>query len=89
MCTTHGAAAFSDQIVHEVRAWSDEFIARNCPGALDATLVLRIGEPREHVLNILRDRGCDLAALGWSQIWLLDMPPSCVACWRRRQCRCC
>jgi hypothetical protein len=59
--------AFSDQVVHEVRAWSEEFIARNCPGAPDATLELRVGEPHEHLLDILRGSGCDLVALGWSQ----------------------
>jgi len=53
--------------VHEVGVWSEEFIARNCPGALDARLELRIGEPREHVLDILRDSGCELAVLAWSQ----------------------
>jgi hypothetical protein len=59
--------AFSDQIVHEVRAWSEEFIARNCPGAPEATLELRVGEPHEHLLDILRASGCDLVALGWNQ----------------------
>jgi nucleotide-binding universal stress UspA family protein len=59
--------AFSDQLSHEVRAWSEEFIARQCPGAADATLELRVGEPHEHVLDILRESGCDLVALGWSQ----------------------
>jgi hypothetical protein len=29
--------AFSDHLAHEVRAWSEESIARNCPSALDAT----------------------------------------------------
>ena len=48
--------AFSDHLAHEVRAWSEEFIARNCPTALDATLKLRVGEPPEHVLDILRRR---------------------------------
>jgi hypothetical protein len=59
--------AFSDHLAHEVRAWSEEFLARNCPSAPDATLELRVGEPHEHVLDILRHSGCDLVALGWSQ----------------------
>jgi hypothetical protein len=59
--------AFSDHLPHEVRAWSEEFIARNCPAALDATLELRVGEPHEHVLDILRQSGADLVALVWSQ----------------------
>jgi nucleotide-binding universal stress UspA family protein len=59
--------AFSDHLPHEVRAWSEEFMARHAPGAIDATLELRVGEPHEHVLDICRRSGCDLVALGWSQ----------------------
>ncbi|MGA2453156.1 MAG: universal stress protein [Solirubrobacteraceae bacterium] len=59
--------AFSDQLAHEVRAWSDEFIARHCPSASQVTLESRVGEPHEHLLDILRRSGCDLVALGWSQ----------------------
>ncbi|HZL55187.1 MAG TPA: universal stress protein [Solirubrobacteraceae bacterium] len=59
--------AFSDHLAHEVRAWSEEFLARNCPSAPNATLELRVGEPHEHVLDILRHSGCDLVALGWLQ----------------------
>jgi nucleotide-binding universal stress UspA family protein len=59
--------AFSDHLPHEVQAWSEEFMARWCPSALDAALELRVGEPHEHVLDILRASGCDLVALGWSQ----------------------
>jgi nucleotide-binding universal stress UspA family protein len=59
--------AFSDHLPHEVRAWSDEFIARNCPAALDATLELRVGKAHEHVPSISRRSDCDLVALGWSQ----------------------
>lgn len=58
---------FSDHLPHEVRAWSEEFMARYCPSAIDAALELRVGEPHEHVLDILRASGCDLVALGWSQ----------------------
>ncbi len=61
--------AFSDHLPHEVRAWTDEFIARHCPSAVDATLELRVadGEPEEHLLDILLASHCDLVALGWSQ----------------------
>jgi hypothetical protein len=61
--------AFSDHLPHEVRAWSEEFIARYCPGATDATLESRVGDgkPQEHVLDILRQGSCDLVALGWRQ----------------------
>lgn len=57
--------AFSDHLPHEVQAWSDEFIARNCPPATDASLETRVGEPYEQVLDILQHTGCDLVALGW------------------------
>ena len=59
--------AFSDHLPHEVHAWSEEFIARYCPAAVDAALELRVGEPHRHVLDILRESRCDLVALGWSQ----------------------
>jgi len=64
---TTALPAFSDHLAHEVRAWSEEFIARNCPAAPDAILELRVGEPHEHVLDIARSSGCDLVALGWKQ----------------------
>jgi nucleotide-binding universal stress UspA family protein len=59
--------AFSDQLPHEVRAWSEEFLARYCPSATEVTLELRVGEPHERLLDILRRSHCDLVALGWSQ----------------------
>jgi nucleotide-binding universal stress UspA family protein len=59
--------AFSDHLPHEVRAWSEEFIARHCPEASEVRLELRVGEPHEHVLEILRKSDCDLVVLGWSQ----------------------
>lgn len=59
--------AFSDHLPHEVRAWREEFIASHLPAAIDATLELRVGEPHEHLLDILRRSRCDLVALGWSQ----------------------
>lgn len=64
---TRSLPAFSDHLPHEVRAWSEEFMARHAPAASDATLELRVGEPHEHVLDICRHCGCDLVALGWSQ----------------------
>ncbi len=59
--------AFSDHLPHEVRAWREEFIARHCPAAFGATLELRVGEPHERLLDILRRSRCDLVALAWSQ----------------------
>lgn len=59
--------ALSDHLPHEVRAWSEEFIARHCPGAAEAALEPRFGEPDEQVLDILRESDCDLVALGWGQ----------------------
>jgi len=47
--------------------------------AIDATLELRVGEPREHVLDICRHSGCDLVALDWSQ----DLGRGCAAIVRR------
>lgn len=61
------APPFEDHLPHEADAWSKEFIARYCPSGTEATLELRVGEPREHVLDILRQSDCDLVALGWSQ----------------------
>ncbi|MFI4985498.1 MAG: universal stress protein [Solirubrobacterales bacterium] len=65
----HSAPPFENHLPHEVDAWSEEFIARYCPSATDATLELRAedGKPHEHVLDILRRSDCDLVALGWSQ----------------------
>ena len=65
--------AFNDQLPHEVRAWREEFLARHYPSASAsasrsaASLELRVGEPHEHLLDILRTSDCDLVALGWSQ----------------------
>jgi nucleotide-binding universal stress UspA family protein len=59
--------AFSDHLPHEVRAWREEFVARHCPAASDARLQLRVGEPPEQLLDILRRSHCELVALGWSQ----------------------
>lgn len=57
--------AFNDHLPHEVRAWSEEFLARHCPAPAD--LELRVGDPDEHLLDICRRSGCDLVALGWAQ----------------------
>lgn len=59
--------AFSDHLHHEAQTWAQEFIARNCPGAAGAKLELRVGDPHEHLLDLLRSTRCDLVALGWSQ----------------------
>jgi nucleotide-binding universal stress UspA family protein len=63
----HQLPAFSDHLAPEVRAWSEEFIARHFPTATDAVLEQRVGEPHERLLDVVRDSGCDLVALGWRQ----------------------
>jgi nucleotide-binding universal stress UspA family protein len=59
--------AFNNHPAHEVRVWADEFIARYCSAATDPRLQLRIGEPHEHILDMLQESRCDLVALGWNQ----------------------
>jgi nucleotide-binding universal stress UspA family protein len=67
----HEAAAvppFSDQPQHETAAWCTEFLARHVP-ELDTAgrLELRVGVPRESVLDVAAEVEADLIALGWSQ----------------------
>jgi len=59
--------AFSDHAPHEVRAWQEEFLARHGPAAPDARLELRVGDAREHLLEILDRTGCELVALSWNR----------------------
>ena len=59
---------FSDQPHHEVRAWSEEFVARYCPCPLEElSLEVRVGSPDEQVIAVVADTDADLLALGWSQ----------------------
>jgi len=59
--------AFSDQIAHEVRVWSDAFIARNAPSATAARLEMRVGPAAAGIEEALVDTGADLVVLGWSR----------------------
>jgi len=59
--------AFGDQVAHEVRTWSDAFIARNAPTALGARLELRVGVPAAGIEEALSESHADLLALGWSR----------------------
>jgi hypothetical protein len=58
---------FDDHPHHEIRAWIDEFVARNCPPSVDVTVELRIGRAHERVLDVVNEAGPDLVVLGWSQ----------------------
>lgn len=59
---------FADHVQHETRSWTDEFLARYCPeGVEPVTLEVRVGHAEECVLDVLREKGADLLALGWRQ----------------------
>ena len=59
---------FSEHLQHEARGWAEEFIARNCPcPPEEVKLELRVGAPHEHVLDVARETGVDLIAMGWGQ----------------------
>jgi nucleotide-binding universal stress UspA family protein len=65
----HGGSVprFCDQTQHETEAWSDEFLARNCPRARDVKLELRAGVPGESVVEVAAKEHVDLVAMCWSQ----------------------
>jgi nucleotide-binding universal stress UspA family protein len=63
----HTLPLFSEQPQHELEAWRREFIARNCPGAEEARLEVRVGIPGEHVLRAAAESDADLIALAWAQ----------------------
>lgn len=58
---------FSDQLQYEFEDWAREFLRRYCPHPELVRLETRVGVVGEHVLNVARDAGADLIALGWSQ----------------------
>jgi nucleotide-binding universal stress UspA family protein len=55
--------AFGDQVAHEVRTWSDAFIARNAPTAVGARLELRPKEERRGVSPTRSQRPARLGAV--------------------------
>jgi nucleotide-binding universal stress UspA family protein len=60
--------SFEDQPHYDVEAWAEEFIARWVPGARAGTAIeLRVGTPEEQILDVARDVGADMIAMGWSQ----------------------
>jgi hypothetical protein len=59
--------SFSDQVQHEVTAYTHEFLARFLPGAPSARLELRIGVPVDEILGAAESTEPDLLALGWPQ----------------------
>ena len=59
--------SFSDQVQHEVNAYTHEFLARFLPGAPSARLELRIGVPADEILGAAESTEPDLLALGWPQ----------------------
>ena len=58
---------FGEQPQHELRAWAEEFLARNCPRCEGVRLVWRVGTPEEHVLKVAAEVDADLIALGWAR----------------------
>jgi nucleotide-binding universal stress UspA family protein len=58
---------FSDQPVHEARAWTEEFLRRHCPDPDAVSLEVRIGTPATHVMDVAVESRADLLVLGWSQ----------------------
>jgi len=65
--TEHTLPLFSDQPHHELEIWRREFLARNCPGADNVRLEVRVGIPGEHVLRAAAENEANLIALGWAQ----------------------
>jgi nucleotide-binding universal stress UspA family protein len=59
--------SFSDQFQYDVEAYAKEFLARYCPGAPDARLVLRVGMPVEQILATADETSPDMLAIGWPQ----------------------
>lgn len=77
--------SFTNHLQHEVRAWAEEFITRHCHcRPEEVRLELRVGVPREHVVDVARVAGVDLVAMGWSQ----DLAPGRAAVVREVLARC-
>lgn len=57
--------SFSDQAQYEAELYAEEFLARYVPGAPQARLSLRIGDPAQQVLAAAQELGVDLIAAGW------------------------
>lgn len=59
--------SFTDQVQHEVEAYTSAFFARHVHGAPEARLELRIGVPAVEVLDGIESLRPDLVAIGWPQ----------------------
>ena len=57
--------SFSDQVQYDAQAYAKEFLARYCPGAPDARLVLKVGQPVDEILATADDTVPDMLAVGW------------------------
>ncbi len=57
--------SFSDQVQYDTEAYAGEFLARYCPGAPDARLVLRVGQPVDEILATTEETTPDMLAVGW------------------------
>jgi nucleotide-binding universal stress UspA family protein len=57
--------SFSDQFQYDTEAYAKEFLARYCPGAPDARLLLRVGTPVDEILATAGETNPDLLAVGW------------------------
>jgi len=57
--------SFSDQVQYDTEAYAKEFLARYCPGAPEARLVLRVGQPVDEILATVDETVPDMLAVGW------------------------
>jgi nucleotide-binding universal stress UspA family protein len=57
--------SFSDQVQYDTEAYAKEFLARYCPGAPDARLLLRVGQPVDEILATADEIVPDMLAVGW------------------------
>lgn len=63
----HSIPSFSDQVHYEVDAYAREFLARYVPGAPDARLDLRIGDPAEEILQAAESTDAQVIAVGFTR----------------------
>jgi nucleotide-binding universal stress UspA family protein len=62
------APMFSDQVHHEIEAWSTEFTRRYCPpGLRRSDLHVRVGVPADEVVLAIERTEADLVVLGWQR----------------------
>lgn len=60
--------AFEDQPHYDVEAWANEFLARWVPDARDDAVVeVRVGAPEEEIIDVARECGAHMIAIGWDR----------------------